>query len=63
MNTDKVVKWVLPVEVDYTNQEYFLTLPEDLLETLQWVDGDMVEWVDNNDGSFTLRKVTKDGNV
>jgi hypothetical protein len=60
---DKVVKWQLPVEEvengDTMETEYFITFPDDLLEATNLNPGDEVEWVDRNDGSFLLRKVTK----
>ena len=60
---DKVVKWSLPVEEvkdsDTDETEYFITFPDDLLEAANLKPGDDVEWVDRNDGSFLLRKVTK----
>jgi hypothetical protein len=63
LNNDKVVKWVLPVEEvengDTGEQEYFITFPDDLLEAANLKEGDDVEWVDRNDGTFILRKVTK----
>ena len=62
-NKDKVVKWILPVEEvengDTGEQEYFITFPDDLLEAANLSPGDDVEWVDNNDGSFLLRKIPK----
>lgn len=33
-----------------------LTFPPEMLEELGWKEGDMLEWIDNNDGSFTLKK-------
>lgn len=33
-----------------------LTFPEDFLKELGWQEGDMLEWIDNKDGSFTLVK-------
>jgi hypothetical protein len=54
---DKVVKWKLPVEVDGLTGECYVNFPDDLLEAANLKEGDTVEWVDNNDGSFTLRKV------
>lgn len=56
---DKVIKWQLPVETDGPNGEYFVTFPDDLLEAANLKEGDQVEWVDNGDGSYLLRKVTK----
>jgi hypothetical protein len=60
---DKVKKWVLPVEetkISETDEtEYFVSFPDDLLEAADLKESDQVEWVDNNDGSYTLRKITK----
>ena len=33
-----------------------LTFPPEFLEVLGWKEGDMLEWVDNKDGSFLLKK-------
>ena len=54
---DKVVKWQLPVEVDGLTGECYVRFPDDLLEASNLKEGDTVEWIDNNDGSFTMRKV------
>ena len=60
---DKVVKWQLPVEEvkdsDTDETEYFITLPDDLLEAANLRAGDDVEWVDRGDGSFLIQKVSK----
>ena len=56
---DKVVKWQLPVEVDGASGEYYVTFPDDLLEAANLEEGNTVEWIDNKNGSYTLRKVTK----
>jgi hypothetical protein len=61
LKQDKVVKWVLPIEEvedgDTGEQEYFITFPDDLLEAANLKPGQEVEWVDNLDGSYLLRKV------
>jgi hypothetical protein len=60
---DKVVKWQLPVEEGTDcitgEKEYFITFPDDLLEAANLEVNDEVEWVDNDDGSFLLRKTTQ----
>ena len=33
-----------------------LTFPDEFLEELGWKEGDVLEWIDNNDGSFSLVK-------
>ena len=54
---DKVVKWQLPIEVDGLTGDCYVNFPDDLLEAANLKEGDQVEWIDNNDGSFTLKKV------
>ena len=60
---DKVVKWILPVEEvengDTMETEYLITFPDDLLEAANLKQGDDVEWVDNDNGTFLLRKISK----
>jgi hypothetical protein len=60
---DKVTKWVLPVEeckdADTDKTEYFVSFPDDLLEASNLKEGDQIEWVDQGDGSYLLRKVTR----
>jgi len=54
---DKVVKWQLPVEVDGLTGDCYVEFPEDLLAAANLKEGDQVEWVDQGDGSYLLRKV------
>ena len=56
---DKVMKWQLPVEVDGLSGEYYFNFPNDLLEAANLKEGDQVEWIDNGNGSYTLRKVSQ----
>jgi hypothetical protein len=51
---DKVKSWVLPVDDDYN-----ITFPEDLLEQTGWKEGDTLQWIPQDDGSF---KMIKKGN-
>ncbi len=53
---EKVKNWVLPVEADPSG-EYFFTFPDDLLEAAGLEEGDEVEWFENGDGSYVLKKV------
>ena len=54
---DKVVKWQLPVEIDGTSGEYYIQFPDDLMEAANIEENDTVEWVDQGDGSYLLKKV------
>jgi hypothetical protein len=53
---NKPKNWVLPVEADPSG-EYFLAFPDDLLEAAGLKEGDEIDWFDNGDGSYTLKKV------
>ena len=33
-----------------------LTFPDEVIEVTGWKEGDVLQWIDNQDGSFTLRK-------
>lgn len=48
-------KWILSVE-EIGNVQ-FVTFPEDLLKAANLKEGDEVEWIENKDGSYTLRKL------
>ncbi len=56
-------KWVLPVEeckdADTDKTDYFVSFPDDLLEAANLKEGDEIEWVDNKDGTYTIRKSTQ----
>jgi hypothetical protein len=56
LKTDKVIKWSLPVE-EHEDGEYYITFPDDLLEATNLVEGDQIEWQDQGDGSYLLKKV------
>ena len=58
---DKVTKWILPVQqiIEEGVDDYFIQLPDDLLEQVNWKNGDQLYWIDRGDGSFEIKKVTK----
>ena len=37
-----------------------LTFSEELLKETGWKEGDMLEWIDNHDGSYSLVKVIEE---
>jgi hypothetical protein len=37
--------------------EMLLLLGEELTQHLGWIEGDALEWIDNKDGTWTLRKI------
>ena len=50
-------KWVLPTELDGLTGDVFVKFPDNLLDAANLKEGDEVEWIDNGDGSYTLKKV------
>jgi hypothetical protein len=51
----KVNKWILPVEED--GDDCVVTFPDDLLNAANLTEGDQIEWIDQHDGSYLMRKV------
>ena len=53
-------RWILPVEEvkdeDTDENVYCVSFPDDLLEAANLKEGDLVEWVDQGDGSYLLKK-------
>ena len=48
--------WTLEVKEDPENGYCILEFPEDLMEEAGWKEGDELEWIDNKNGSYTLKK-------
>lgn len=50
---------IAELTVDYDdNGDAILNLSDDLIHSTGWEPGTTLEWINNNDGTFTLRKVT-----
>lgn len=52
--------WTVTIEEDLETGEAILPLPQELLDLEGWVDGTVLEWLEQEDGSFILQKA-KDG--
>jgi bifunctional DNA-binding transcriptional regulator/antitoxin component of YhaV-PrlF toxin-antitoxin module len=39
------------------SDEGILTFPDDIMKELGWKEGDELEWIDNKDGSFSLKNL------
>lgn len=48
--------WTLTVEEDPETGDSILQFPPDLLASAGWEEGDILEWADNGDGSWSLTK-------
>ena len=49
-------KWTLNVKYDDESGDTFIELPDDLMIKAGWNLGDDIEWIDNKDGSWTMKK-------
>jgi hypothetical protein len=49
-------KWTLAVEEDPVTGDAILTFPSDLLAQAGWREGDIINWIDNKDGTWSLFK-------
>lgn len=49
-------RWTIEVQEDPETGDQILEFPDDLMESAGWKEGDVLEWIDNKDGSWTLRK-------
>lgn len=48
--------WTLTVEQDPDTGDLVLPFTPEILEELKWKEGDVLEWIDNKDGSWSLIK-------
>lgn len=52
--TDKV--WTVELEEDPVTGDLLLPLNQEMLTAVGWDEGDVIDWEDNKDGSWTLVK-------
>ena len=48
--------WTLEVQKLEDGDQY-IEFPKELMEEVGWEDGDVLKWIDNGDGSWTLKKL------
>lgn len=47
---------IVTLEQDPETGDLVLPLDDDIFESAGWKIGDVIEWIDNEDGSWTMRK-------
>lgn len=52
------LKWVIKVQENGKTKDLFVQFPEEAMNQMGWYEGDVIEWLDNGDGSWTLKKKT-----
>ena len=55
----KLKIWTVKVEMDGLTGDAIIPIPDDLSDIVDWNVDDEVEWCDNKDGSYIIRKVKK----
>jgi len=48
------------VEYNEDFSEYYLTIPDEIIDSLGWEEGDVLEWKLNKDGTVLLERVDED---
>lgn len=48
--------WTLTIEQDPDTGDFVLPFTQEILDELKWKEGDVLDWVDNKDGSWSLVK-------
>jgi hypothetical protein len=49
-------KYVLPIQYDEDGDEYYITLPEDIVANMDLQDGDILSWEETSKNIFALKK-------
>ena len=49
--------WTVNLEEDPETGDLILPLNDDILEQTGWKTGDSIDWIDNKDGSWTMKKI------
>ena len=53
-------KWTLDIKEDPETGDAILQFPEDLLEAAGWQEGDILNWTDLGNGTWSLTKQQSD---
>lgn len=49
--------WTISLEEDPETGDLILPLNDDILAETGWKPGDAIDWIDNKDGSWTMKKI------
>jgi len=60
-NNSMSKRFIVPVQVD-DEGEYFFNLPDDIMEDLDWREGDELHYEEDINGDLILRKVDPEKN-
>lgn len=51
-----MTRWTSTIDEDPETGELILPLPQEFLDSQGWVEGDTLEWIDQGNGSWQLKK-------
>jgi len=51
------LRWTIPVEEDPETGDAVITFPDSFLRHTGWQEGDVIDWIDQGDGSWALKKI------
>jgi hypothetical protein len=54
-----VKSWTVTLEEDPETGDLMLPFTDEILEEIGWKEGDVIEWIDNKNGSYSLVKKDK----
>lgn len=50
----------MQVKIEKTEQgEHYFLIPDEFQKELSWREGDTIQWINNGDGSWTLKKLSQ----
>jgi hypothetical protein len=53
-----MTRWTITLEeADDGSGDLVMPLPQDLLDGAGWKEGDTIKWIDNNNGTWSMKKV------
>ena len=52
-----MTSWTITLEEDPETGDLIMPLTDEILESAGWKEGDTLEWIDNKDGTWILRKL------
>jgi len=54
--SESLKSWTVTLEEDPGTGDVILPFPDDMLEEAGWKEGDVLKWIDNKDGTWSLVK-------
>lgn len=54
--SEKLKSWTVTLEEDPETGDLILPFTDEILADVGWREGDVLEWIDNKDGTWTLVK-------